>query len=656
MRKLARLMPVSLAVLLLAACSPATPGDTPPLNNPGDAAADQVTLAAGLAELQPAAIDTLSGSVDLSRFGASAFDRVYELETGAGSDFSFNVVARGEGNFGLTRLSVGHVRSNGLALSGGIESLVAAGMTVDAPGLDNRGDMVDVNGDGFARVTIRGNISGEQVLIVQVPRLSDVLNIGIRIGIGADSEINLRDGQTEGARPGATWQDVYSSDSVQFGLPAIAVSGDRYSLAAYDGDPNSPSYSTRNRVWMQVDAQTGNITGGMQDSMSADSLFWRDQEIAALGNVLAVAYIGGGTIQAEVSLDRGASFPIVQAVDPLPAWGLRLVQIAIAQDYRLGVLYWRNEFQGNNPRSELVLVEATPTGFDANNTPVAYNWGAPKVVHNVGRDATPLLMQLEYSSAGDLVIGYGYATMDPVPNMPQMVSRASFRVAVRLAGQVNFQDRELDNEENLMPTDPHISVLGAGPSMEIFYSYEKSDGVYVLYSSNAGQSFTQATHVAVPGAFMPSVHARMQGADKRVDVLYCSPANWGIEIHNLQWDIFAPGVLPRVYRLTEVTAVPGGNPPPGMPLGNLITTVAWFGYDAVIAGDDVVVAVHELTYDSYEFYWAFGWPGMPMAGTGGGMVGPTFTGGAPVLLPGMTGSLPAPNAAHRNQLRLCILD
>jgi hypothetical protein len=643
--------------LLVAACSQGSPGDItlPAPNNPGDAVAADVTLAAGLSELQPTLQDNLSSSVDLARFAADQFDRVYELETPAGRDFSFNVVARGEGNTGLTRVSVGHVADNGAEPTIGIESLAGAGMTIDAPGLENRGNVVDVNGDGFARCTVRGKISDEQVLIVQVPRANDVVNIGIRISIGNESAINLKGSQTEGARPGTTWKDIYSSDSLQFGLPAIAVSGDRYSVAAYDGDPQSEYYVDRNRVWLQVDSTTGNVTGGVAQAASADSLFWRDQEIAALGNVLAVAYIGNGNIQAEVSLDRGATFPIEKQVDPTPAWGMRLVQIAIAPDYTLGVLYWRNDFNSATPKSTLVLSEATPTGFDQNNTPFGYTWTAPVTVHDVGRDSTPLLMHMEYSSAGDLVVGYGYTTMDPVPGQPFMLSHASFRVAIRMAGQTQFNDKELDSEDNTVPTDPHVNLLGSGGAMEIFYTYEKSDGVHLMYSSDAGLNFTTVASVPVVGALNPSVHVRMQGGNKRVDVLYCAPADWGLELHNLQWDNFSIGAAPRMYELTDCTAVQGGNPPAGMPQGLLITTLAWFGYDAVVSGDDVVVSVHEMTYDSYEYYWTTGWGtplGLPIFF---GANAPS-AGTAPILLPGMTGTVAAADPTHRSQLRLCVLD
>jgi hypothetical protein len=97
-----------------------------------------------------------------------------------------------------------------------------------------------------------------------------------------------------------------------------------------------------------------------------------------------------------------------------------------------------------------------------------------------------------------------------------------------------------------------------------------------------------------------------------------------------------------------------------MPNGFDITSVDWFGYDAVVKGDDVAVVLHERTCNSYEYYWMWS-PGMPMAGAGAGGGGSGGSGSytappPPVLLPGMTGTVPTPNPAHRNQLKLITLD
>lgn len=616
-------------------------------------ATSDVTLSAGMAELQAETVDNLSASVNASRFGVNTFDRVYELQTPADTDFSFNIVARGADNWGLTRVEVGHVADDGSIPTLGSETIAGAGMTLEAPGMSNAGDIVQINGDGFARVTVRGRISKEQVLVAKVPFQNNELNIGIRISIGNTSAINLSAANPQGFRPGMTTTDIYSSDSWQFGLPSIAVSGDRYSVVMYDGDPNTNSYTYRKRRWLQMDAQTSAVTGGEANAYSMDSGFWRDQEIAAQGNVLAVAYTGNGQLRAEISLDRGATFPIERVVDSSAGFGTRLAQIAIAPDYTLGVVYWKSYYYG----SQLTLVEGTPAGFDANNDPTGFNWGTPQVIHYAPGIVVPLVMQMEYSQGGDAVIGYGYTLLTTG------MASARYRCAVRLWGGT-WGDKLVDQEDRVMPCDPHVSLLGSGTSMEIFYTYEKDDGVYLWYSDDASASFTLAHHVAHPGAAMPSVHARMQGAEKRVDLIYAAPDGWGMELHNKQWDDFSLGAAPTEWRITQSGAVPGGNPPAGMPQGWDITTMGWFGYDAVLKGDDVAIVYHELTYGSYEYFWAWGWQwNQPNVFTASAGAGSSSGGGGytppptpTVLAPGMTGTVPTPDPNHRNQLKIAVLD
>ena len=618
-------------------------------------ATSDVTLSAGMTELQPETVDTLSASVNATRFGVNTFDRVYELETPADEDFSFNIVARGAANWGLTRIEVGHVSANGLTTALGSETIAGAGMTLEAPGMANSGDVVQVNGDGFARVTVRGKIQNEQVLLAKAPLLGSEINIGIRIKIGTQTAINLSAANPQGFRPGMTTTDIYSSDSRQFGLPSIAVSGDRYSVVMYDGDPQATGYVYRKRRWLQMDAQTNTVTGGEAVAYSPDSGFWRDQEIAAKGNVLAVAYTGNGALRTEISLDRGASFPLESVVDPAANFGTRLAQIAITPDYTLGVVYWRSFSYS----SQLMLVEGTPTGFNTNNDPTGYSWGNPVVIHNPGTSVVPLVMQLEYSHGGDAVIGYGYTRWTGA------MASARYRCAVRLWGGT-WTDKLVDQEDFVMPCDPHVSLLGTGTSMEIFYTYEKDDGVYLWYSDDASTSFTLAHHVQHPGTAMPSVHARMQGAQKRVDLIYAAPDGWGMELHNKQWDDFTLTAAPTEWRITQSTAVPGGNPPAGMPQGWDISTMGWFGYDAVLKGDDVAIVYHELTYGSYEYYWAWGWQwNQPNTGGGGSAAGGASGSGGSgytppptptILLPGMSGSVPAPDPNHRNQLKIAVLD
>lgn len=651
-----RWLPVLLIPIWLIGCSIEFELPVPGPGGPGTIgfATRDVTLAAGMTELQPAISDTLTPTINLSRLNVASLQRVYELETPAGTDFAFSVVARGLGNTGLTRVSVAHAAANGLTPSSGVESIAANGMALEAAGINYRGNWLDASGDGFSRVTFRGNIGAEQVIVISVPRANDVINIGVRLRIGNQSPINVIVPAMGGTPPGMVSQTIYSSNSWQFGLPAIAVSGDRYSVAAYDGDPTQSSYTTRKRQWLQYDALAGSVTGGNADCASPDAGFWRDQEIAAEGNVLAVVYTGNGEVRADISLDRGATFPIQQPLNVGSCWGQRLVQAAISSNYTLGCLFWRTVGSSSNARSELVLVEAAPTGYDINNTPIGYAWSAPKVVHNALDDVTPLLMHLAYSSGGDLVIGYGYTIVVPGSGWT-VTSSSRFRCAVRPIGQTWFTDQELDREDFTMPCDPHVCVLGSGPTLQIFYAYEKTDGIHLLYSANAGLNFTQAAFAPEPGAAMPSVHARMQGSQTRVDLLYCAQASMGMEIHNVHWDDFATST-PLLYRVTTATvSASSTTPPPGMPAGFDITSVDWFGYDAVIKGDDVAVIVHERTYNCYEYYGMWG-GGAPIAAGASGGGSASYSAPPPVLLPGMTGSVAAPNPAHRNQLKIITLD
>lgn len=653
---------LSACVLLAAGCYDGLFIDTTITVTPWQVwfATEDVTLAAGMSEINPEATDMLSPTVSLSRFAATSFDRVYELETPAGEDFSFTVVARGASNFGMTQVSLGHVADNGVIPTLGAESMVASGLHLEGGGLSYNGDFVDVIGDGFSRVTVRGNISSDQVLLVRVPRDNQApLDIGVRVRIGNPSAINLPNFAAPGARPGMTATPIYSSNSWYCGLPAIAVSGDRYSVVTYDGDPNT--YGQRQRRWLQLDSQTSTVTGGQAECYSDDAGGWRDQEIAARGNVLAVAYCQAGDVRAEVSLDRGASFPILTTLESTSGWGAqRLVQIAVAPDYTLGVLYWRSNYSGN---ATLRLVEAVPTGFDANNTPLGYTWGSPTVVHAPNADVTPLLMHLEYSQGGDLVIGYGYTMF--LWQGSQRIGSSRFRCAVREYG-MGWRDAEIDREDRVMPTDPHVAVLGSGSTMEVFYAYEKSDGVHLKYSANAGLTWQNGAHVAIAGAMQPSVHPRMVAGQKRVDLLYTAPLGWGQELHDLHWADFTPGATGTPNSLTQVSASPGGTPPAGCPQGLLIHTTAWFGYDAVIKGDQVAVVVHELNYDTYSWWGMWGAPFMggwagatPMAAagaSGGGAGSYTPAPPPPMLLPGMGGTVPAPNTSDRSVISVIVID
>src|SRR5262245_49405519 len=103
MRTIATFVVVGTILVLMSGCGGgggAGGGGTAPIVSGVDA----VTLAAGVAELEPD--PTGHVVVDLNRLGAPGFARVYALETPAGADFAFSIVARSEGNVGGTQLFV----------------------------------------------------------------------------------------------------------------------------------------------------------------------------------------------------------------------------------------------------------------------------------------------------------------------------------------------------------------------------------------------------------------------------------------------------------------------------------------------------------------------------------------------------------------------
>jgi hypothetical protein len=501
--------------------------------------------------------------------------------------------------------------------------------------------------------------------------------IGVEISIGPPSDINVEAPDIDGDADIKSDTTIYSSDSWQFGLPAVATSGDRVTVVAYDGNPSNPDAWERRRRWLQMDSATMAVSGGEATSTSADSGFWRDQEIASLGNVIAIVYTGNGQVRADVSLDRGVSFPIEHVLESQDSgFGQRLVQVGIANDYTLAFVYWRSrgDWMMGKSVSELVMVEANPVGFDSNNTPVGYDFLLPVVVSAPGRNVTPLVMDVKFSDSRDLVIAYGYTEFEPLPGgVMQGINRAVFNCAVRLEGG-QLVDRLVDTEENIVPMDPCVALLGSGPGLRIFYAYEKTTGIHLRQSGNAGLNWTHVTSMGSPGAYMPSVHARFQDGKLRLDVLYLEATSNGTELHSRHWDDFnADSADSRLLRLTTAVReeIPGNAitdpnvapffPEIGYPAVK-ITEVASFGYDAVDDGDDVVIVIHQRTQESW-YFWNMGprvgiMPPM-FFGEGAGFDAAAMAGAAappPVLLPGLSGNVTAPDTAHANQLKVVVLN
>lgn len=651
-------LPVLSIAMLLAGCGgeafsiPAAGGM---IHNPGtggsNAANWQMTryaiVTAGLEEQPPSAVDDFNGHVGKAHLGPITFTRGYEFTTPANTPFSFSVIAREDSNSGAVRIRAAHA-NGGIGTMTGAESIMEAGMLLEAPGLFYSGDWFDAAGDGVLGMTVRGSINSTQVLVFETITSHGSEFIAVRLRIGGHSDINMG---LYGRNPGTvkSQQTIYSSDDHGFGLPAIAVSGDRYSVTCYDGNATTG----RNRVWLQMNAQTSAVTGGATQSASPDSGSWRDQEIAALHNVLAIAYTGNNQVQVEVSLDRGATFgtPVVLNESAThPVGGQRLVQVELADDYTLAVAYWRSLQHGSVYSYQLCVVEGTPTGFDSNFTPTGYSFGAPWVVHSPTGAVVPVILDLEYSTAGDLVVGYGYNAW----GMTSM--ELNFRCATKLATGQIF-DYLIETFQQTWGCDPSVSIVGTGIGMSIFYAFELPAGIRMIELRNLGAtpyvSSNAASLIGSGGCYMPSVHARMQGNQLRVDLLYLEPEGLGWSLRRWNFPDWSPGSIGTGVQ-TDVftsTSQPGGTSIGGAP-GMLVETVGFMGYDAVTHGDDVAIALHTLTHDLYA---PTGWgaPGsFPPPGS------PTFfsSPGTPTLLPGMTNPVPAPNPNHRSQLKIVVLD
>lgn len=612
-------------------------------SNPRTPAATQreLTLAAGLQPLTPAASAAV-GSVDLARLGVSKVDSVYELTTPAGARFAVNLLARGQGNSGAVRVSLAHAADGGVVPAGTLQD---AGLLPGGSGLVNRAPWLDANGDGFSRLTLRGSVARDQDFLVQAETPRGIETALVKLRIGALSPINV-DVQARGAAPFVLDDRVvYSSDSWQFALPTCATSGDRTSIVVYEGDRNDAFGQNRYEMRLQVDA-AGAATGGASSETSPDAGSWRDHELAALFNVLAVAHSGDQDVRVRLSFDRGATFTQEQRLSAgLPQARSRLVQTAMAADYSLAVLFWR---QGGDDLSELVLVEGAPSTRDASGSPTAYAFGPQVVVHRAPADVTPAIMGAAYSQGGDLVIGYGYTrVVPPSQGGTGMEQRSTFRCAVRLFGETSFHD-ELVDEDVSISFDPSVALLGQGASLNVHYAYETSGGVRLKRSTDAGRTFSPALTLGDRSAHLPTVIAAPVGGASRVDVLWLQPQDGGTELHLARWADFDAAAAPAIYRLVEATQTLDPN---GWPV---VTGVAWLGYDACLAGDDVVVACQVSRQDAAVPI--LGALGAPTAASAPQAAGSFQAATPPPLAPGLTLPLPAPNSADRHQLRLIRLD
>ena len=118
--------------------------------------------------------------------------------------------------------------------------------------------------------------------------------------------------------------------------------------------------------------------------------------------------------------------------------------------------------------------------------------------------------------------------------------------------------------------------------------------------------------------------------------------------------------------MTESASLPRNGKVPGADVGAFvpdrgfrISQVAWFGYDATLDGDDLVVVYDEETFDAWTI--CYGPPALrfsdgreaPDASAGLGDFTPAEP---PPLAPGLTEPVPAPDPEHMHQLKLLRLD
>jgi hypothetical protein len=619
-----------------------------------------MVLAAGLETIEPAANDTISPRVDMGRVELgglhAAPSRTYQLTTPAGVPFAFDVLTMAEGNTGWVQVGVAHLLDGTATPAGGVTSLAAAGVIASGPGLfiDGRNpNWTSSEGSGFSRLSVRGQIERTQVFAFETVAPTPGQTTGeparqtalVEVAIGPASPINSH-AATGNNHPDIVDDDVvYSSDSWRFGMPAIAVSGDRSSVVVYEGDRGTPTGENRYEMRLQHDRTTGAVTGGGSLAVGMDSGNWRDHEIAALYNVLAVAQGRETDIELRLSFDRGATFAQTEvfAAPSAMQMSTRLVQIAMANDYSLALAYWENV----GTVSRLMLVDGWPSAFDTGGSPVAFAFAAPVAIHTVTQFAVPLPMGMQWSEGGDLVIGYAYAF---ALYGQWGTTVTEFHCAVR-PWQGEFRHVPVDREY-MIARDPSVALRGSGAGLEVYYAYETQTGISLVRLAN-GQVDTQSLkHVGSPGAYQPSVFAREVSGAVRIDLLYIADSAFGHELHASRWLAF--GASPEEhFRLSTASMTPSVLTNPQFPLGFHIRQLAWFGYDAVRDGNDIVVAVDEEQYDAQFVCMYAPFRGGVATTTGGPLLPPIFSPASPPpLAPGMTLPVPPVNTAHRHQLRI----
>jgi hypothetical protein len=544
-------------------------------------------------------------------------------------------------------VSIRHLKDGALTPSNDA-SLIDAGITPQGRGLARGGGWLGARGEGAARLTLQGKIQRDQLIAVTADTGEVTL---VEIAIGPLSEIARPLGDGAPLPPGSTRQTIYSSDSWQFGLPTVAVSGDRTSIVCYEGDHLRPTGDARFELRMQHDAVSGAVTGGASALVGGDLGNWRDHEIVALYNVLGVARGEADGVRIRLSFDRGATFAQEQVV-ALGGGPSRLVQAAMAADYSLAIGAWRAA--ANGAGLEFVLIEGQPLSLDPQGSPTWFAFTPPQVLHTMPLDSSPMTTGMAWSAGGDLVVGYGASWFASLPNR-RWSSTAEYRCAVRRYGGP-WLDTLVDREE-VVGVDPTVAVLGQGAGLRIFYGYEARDGVRLATSSDAGVTFAAPITVGMPGDHLPTVLARDVAGATKVDLLYLGYRDQGVELHAARWADWPTSPradLRLTVARTETTIPPQvpGSPFPWYPFAMKTTQVSWLGYDAVLDGDVVVAAYDEVTLDNVMLCL-----GAPLGVGDRGLGGPMPTGGfqasePPPLAPGLTQPVRSVNPADAHQLVL----
>jgi hypothetical protein len=84
-----------------------------------------------------------------------------------------------------------------------------------------------------------------------------------------------------------------------------------------------------------------------------------------------------------------------------------------------------------------------------------------------------------------------------------------------------------------------------------------------------------------------------------------------------------------------------------------VRQLGWFGYDAALDGDDIVIVYDQETYDAYTILNAVSILGLPAPGAPGaaGAEDQFSAAEPPPLAPGLTEPLPAPDEDDLHVLR-----